>query len=133
MKCQGWCLPAIVYLVLAVISLGLALLQDLSHLNEDDAMRVKTATFLFHVVWAAFWTWLLYWLCSNCHETWAWIVLFLPFFIGLAVLAFGTALILAFMVGKGAEYGIKKIAPQQQQQQPMQEGFDYRSEAEYNH
>lgn len=131
MKCQGWCLPAVIYAVLAAISLFLALLQDLSHLDQNDAMKVKFATFIFHVIWAVFWTWLLYWLCSTCNETWAWVVLFLPFFIGLAVLAFGTALIVAFMLGKGAEYGIKKITPEQMQDMNY-EGFR-RSEAEYNH
>ncbi len=105
MKCEGWCLPAIIYVVLAVISLLLALLGDFTQYSEDDAYKARLAIFIFHFVWVIFWTWILYSLCSYCHEGWAWFILLLPFIIGLAVLAFGTALILGMVVGESAKKG----------------------------
>jgi xanthine/uracil permease len=98
--CKGWCWPAIIYLVLAAISLALKLLEDLSHLNRDDANAIRFAHFIFHLFWAVLWTMLFYWLCSNCHNTAAWVVLFLPVILGVAVLFFGTALITTLMLSK---------------------------------
>lgn len=97
-KCHGWCWPAIIYLILAAISLSLKLLEDLSHLSRDDANAVRFAHFVFHVFWATLWTMLFYWLCQNCHNTAAWVVLFLPVVLGIAVLFFGTAFITSLML-----------------------------------
>ena len=107
MKCEGWCLPAVIYIVLAVISLILNLLMDLSHLSRDHANRVRIMHLLFHIAMAVFWTGVLYWLCANCNPGWAWIVLFLPFFIGLAVMVFGSAMIVAFAAGRSIQKGVE--------------------------
>ena len=109
MKCEGWCLPAVIYIVLAVISLILALLRDLTHLEKAQADQVRLITLLFHVGWVIIWTCVLYWLCANCHQGWAWVILFLPFFIGLVVLVFGSALIVAFAAGRAATKGVKAV------------------------
>lgn len=107
-KCSGWCYPAIIYAILAVISLALTLLQDFSHLGDNEN-RFRISVLVFHVLMALFWTGVLYWLCSNCHNVAAWIVLFLPVFIGIATLFLGTVALSAFMVGRATEQGVVDI------------------------
>lgn len=110
-KCDGWCWPAIIYAVLVIISLVLTILQDVDSLMDTQQIsQLRLASFIFHIIMGGFWTWLLYWLCSNCYNTAAWVVLFLPFFIGLAILAFGTALITAFFVGRTVKGVVKGAA-----------------------
>jgi len=109
-KCQGWCWPAVIYAFLVVVSLVLVLFQDVSLLTEGEVSQMRLASLFFHVIMGVLWTWLLYWLCSNCHNTAAWVVLFLPFFIGLVLLAFGTALLTAFFVGRTVKAGARTVA-----------------------
>lgn len=108
-NCNGWCWPAVIYVTLAVLSLLITLLQDLSHLGEQEG-RFRVSIIVFHVIMMAFWTWLLYWLCSNCQNVAAWIVLFLPVFMGLVAIVMGTVAISAWMVGKGVETGVTTAA-----------------------
>lgn len=107
-KCYGWCYPAVIYAILAIISLAMTLLQDFSHLGENEN-KFRISIFVFHTLMALFWTWVLYWLCSNCHNVAAWIVLFLPVFIGIVTLVLGTVALSAFMVGRVAEEGVGKV------------------------
>ena len=100
--CNGWCWPAIIYVVLAAISLSLNLLENLSSLDKNDAHKIKLFHVLFHLVWVGLWTALFYWLCSNCHNTAAWIVLLLPVILGIIILFLGSALITVFMLQKVA-------------------------------
>ena len=130
-KCDGWCYPAIIYVTLAVLSLLITLLQDLSHLGEQEG-RFRVAVVVFHVIMMGFWTWVLYWLCSNCQNVAAWIVLFLPVFIGLVAVVMGTVALSAWMVGKGVETGVKTVGKAGQavghavgHAAGVQEGFDY--------
>lgn len=106
--CKGWCWPAIIYLVLAAISLAFKLLEDLSYLNKDDSNKIKFAHFIFHVFWATLWTMIFYWLCSNCHNTAAWVVFFLPVILGMVILFFGTALITAFMLSRAVNNVVQR-------------------------
>jgi uncharacterized membrane protein len=77
-SCQGWCAPAMIYLVLAVIGLVVSLFTS----NKFDATfnqgENKAEIVLVHLVTGVLWTALLYWLCSNCHYTAAWVLLLLP-------------------------------------------------------
>jgi hypothetical protein len=83
-----------------------------------------------------FWTWVLYWLCSKCQNVAAWIVLFLPVFIGLVAVVMGTVALSAWMVGKGVETGVTTVGKAGQavgqavghaagRATGVQEGFDY--------
>jgi len=106
-KCDGWCWPAVIYVTLAAVSLLLTLMQDLSHLGEHEG-NFRIAVVVFHVLMALFWTWVLYWLCTNCQNVAAWIILFLPVFVGLVALAIGTVTLSAWMVGRGVEAGVQE-------------------------
>ncbi len=77
-KCSGWCPPTIIYVVLAVTStiISLFVTNHYDNLKNQGANKVLYA--IIHLVGISFWTWVLYWLCSNCHGTAAWFVLLFP-------------------------------------------------------
>ncbi len=104
MKCEGWCLPAIIYVVLAIISLLIVFMDD-----YVDSYNIKMSITVFHIIWAIFWTCILYMLCSYCHQDWAWIGLMIPFIFGLYILALGTAVILSILAAKETYYDFKNI------------------------
>ena len=85
-KCKesGWCAPLIIYLIINVIGL-VAMARQTSEKN-----RAKTiATSL---LWTLFWSFVMYTLCSNCKQGWAWLLLILPillWFVFVAGVAFG--------------------------------------------
>lgn len=76
-SCEPWCMPAVIYATLAVIGVLLNFLRQqwsISNLIYSTGVQV---------IFIALWTYLLYWLCKTCHQTWAWIVLLFPFIAGL--------------------------------------------------
>lgn len=77
-KCNGWCPPTVIYLVLAVTTTFVSLMT--SH-KYDDAKTNGSNKILYtvgHLIGIAFWTGVLYWLCSNCYNTAAWVILLIP-------------------------------------------------------
>ena len=103
MRCKGWCPPAVIYLTLAIISTLLSLFT--SHYHDDmyyDGEH-KVLYTMVHLLFVGMWTWLLYWLCSNCHNTAAWIVLLMPI-----ILVFFVMLAVMFGIGVGAVVADKK-------------------------
>lgn len=90
-SCNGWCYPAIIYVILAVISLIGTLLYT-PEVPEQNSFGMKLLQVVAHIIIAAFWTFVIYSLCANCHYTWAWIVLLLP------LIGFGVVLLLAASV-----------------------------------
>ncbi len=109
MKCEGWCLPVLIYVVLVVISLILSLTTDFTGASNDDAYTARMGIFVFHIFWAIFWVWVLYTLCVNCYYGTAWIILLLPFIIGLFVLAVSTAVIIAYVIGDTVKKGYQTM------------------------
>ena len=77
-NCKGWCPPTIIYLTLSLVSTAISLVT--SHYHDDKHNQGKNKVFytISHLIGIAFWTSILYWLCSNCHITAAWVVLMLP-------------------------------------------------------
>ena len=67
------CLPALIYLVLALISLLSSLLIH----------NIKFYTVLVASIFVFLWTWLLNYVCSIGYEDITWIILFLPFIFAL--------------------------------------------------
>jgi len=109
-KCEGWCWPAIIYVVLAVISLVLSITMDDPFMGTvENTQQMRVMHTIFHVFMMIFWTAIIYWLCASCHPTWAWVVLFLPFFIGLVLLAVGTAVITGVYAGRAVEQAVKRV------------------------
>jgi hypothetical protein len=71
------CLPALIYLVLALISLLSSLLIH----------NIKFYTVLVASIFIFLWTWLLNYVCSIGYEDITWIILFLPFIFALLSIA----------------------------------------------
>ena len=78
MQCSGWCPPTLIYVVLAIAStiISLFVTNHYDNLKNQGANKVLYA--IIHLVVVSFWTWVLYWLCSNCHSNAAWFVLLFP-------------------------------------------------------
>lgn len=84
-SCSGWCLPTVLYLALALV--GMVMQMSMDGYNETGMM-------VGHGLYVAFWTGVLYLLCSNCHEGWAWVVLLFPLILtGLMFLLVGSGLV----------------------------------------
>ena len=88
LKCKGWCPPAVIYAVLAVFSTVISLFVSTKYDNIKNNGINKMLYVSLHVTGLAFWTWFLYWLCSNCYQTAAWVVLLFPILLGIALLVF---------------------------------------------
>ncbi len=87
--CSGWCIPTVIYMVLSIISILLQLFQDPpANLDRGEIIGYKVRVFLIQTIIASLWTLLMYWVCSNCHENWAWFILLFPFLLGLLLLFF---------------------------------------------
>lgn len=81
-RCDGWCGPAVVYAVLASVSAFLALVRPNELVRGIPVSgQVRMAGFLVAGLHGAVWTAVLYWLCSWCHNDWAWFLLLFPFLI----------------------------------------------------
>ena len=74
-KCKGWCPPAVIYLTLAIVSTVVSLFTSHYHDDKNYNGENKALYTLVHLVFVAMWTAVLYWLCSNCHNTVAWVIL----------------------------------------------------------
>lgn len=85
-KCDGWCTPLYIYLVLAAMSLIATV-----RFHFQDPKLVSAEAVVMSVLYKVFWCGVIYLLCSNCQESWAWVILLLPLiFIVLALfLIFG--------------------------------------------
>ncbi len=66
-KCKPWCPPATIYAVLVVISTVLNLIALFKYDDIFNDGENKYVYFAVHLLVSGLWTWLLYWLCSNCH------------------------------------------------------------------
>ena len=75
-RCDGWCTPLYIYLVLAVIFL-VATVR--THLQNPKIVSVESI--IMSIIHMVFWTGVIYLLCSTCHENIAWIILLLPLII----------------------------------------------------
>lgn len=78
--CSGWCWPLIIYILLVALSFLSMLMSGQNLVNVQSGL-------LWNLLWSLLFGFILYWLCSNCYEGWAWILLLLPL------------LILGFIVG----------------------------------
>ena len=101
-KCVGWCPPAIIYAVLAVISLVLSItMEDPFMGTVENTREMRIVHTIFHAFMLVFWTGVIYYLCSTCHQYWAWAVLLFPLIVGIVLLGLGTALITASYATRG--------------------------------
>ena len=81
-KCSGLCIPLILYIVLAVISIiGIILkpIQVKEKLMQNSKVVIIIIQLLINCVIGGF----IYWLCSKCYNKAAWIVLLFPIIFGI--------------------------------------------------
>ena len=78
------CSPAYVYLVISTISLILLLVQNIGNTNTycvgNYACKANTlSVFIGKVLYIAFWTFALNYICKKGYKQVAWFILLLPF------------------------------------------------------
>lgn len=90
-KCKGWCPPTVIYLTLSLFTTFVSLVTSHYYDDANNEGQNKVLYTISHLLGIAIWTVVLYWLCSKCHYTTAWVVLLLPFilvaFVAIAVVA----------------------------------------------
>ena len=69
MDCSGWCIPVYIQIAIAVFQLVLIAVSRMSSKLTNATMSL---------LWNIVITVILYYLCENCHDGWAWFVLLLP-------------------------------------------------------
>ena len=69
------CSPALLYLILSVMSLVTA-----------AAHRMKVTTLIVESVFILAWTWFLNWICANGHIDVAWFLVILPFIVTMCIM-----------------------------------------------
>ncbi len=91
-SCSGWCLPTVIYLILSIISVVSSLFIDIGVFKEFGIIL-----FFGHLIITSLFIYLMYWLCSNCNEKWAWFILLFPIitFLFIAIFAFGETYIMS--------------------------------------
>lgn len=81
-SCGPGCLPAVIYAIMAGAGIVLSVMERPEMLRHPNGL----VHLGFHILFAAFWTWFMNWLCSVCYKGVAWVILLAPFFIGLVLL-----------------------------------------------
>jgi hypothetical protein len=90
-KCSGWCPPVVIYIVLAVSSTIISLFATSRYDDMNNQGVNKVLYSIIHLSGISIWTWVLYWLCSNCYKTTAWVVLLFPLLLFVALLIIALA------------------------------------------
>ena len=83
-KARKLCTPSYVYLVISVISLILMLIQNIGNSNTycvgNYACKANTlGVFIGKILYVAFWTFALNYICKSGYEKVSWFILLLPF------------------------------------------------------
>ena len=82
-QCNGWCAPVYIQLILIVLSFFGFIMRTVVSLKEKpNNITLSFIMYFLHLIVALLWTYLLYWLCANCHNTIAWVVLLSPILVG---------------------------------------------------
>jgi cell division protein FtsW (lipid II flippase) len=80
MSCSGWCWPLIIYVIIVAISFISIFVSGMDNTMKDGGL-------IWNIVWALIFGFILWILCKNCKDGWAWILLLLPFIIMLIIIA----------------------------------------------
>jgi hypothetical protein len=88
------CTPAYLYLVISVIALVLLGLQNLGNSGHYSIGNYSCSAdnlvmlFLGKILYIAFWTYVLNWVCRKGHTTVSWILVLLPFLLFFVLIGF---------------------------------------------
>lgn len=84
-KCTWRCTPLIIYLILSVVSMLMTIMRRLPD-NIEKKGITKATILLSQIVGTILWGGFIAWLCQNCHEGWAWFIVFLPVILGILII-----------------------------------------------
>lgn len=79
MDCTGWCIPVYIQIAIAIFQLFLIAVSRI-----DSKINSATMSLLWNIII----TIILYYLCQNCNEGWAWFVLLLPIVLNILATVF---------------------------------------------
>ena len=88
------CTPAYLYLVISVIALVIVGIQNLGNSgqyaigNYSCSADNLVVVFLGKILYIAFWTWMLNWICRKGHTTVSWVLVLLPFLLFFVLIGF---------------------------------------------
>lgn len=91
-SCNGWCVPTIIFAVLATLSFFTSLATISNHRfnsylpEKYNRQKYRVGSLILHTVYSLIWLLVLYALCSKCYTNVAWILLILPFISGLLII-----------------------------------------------
>jgi hypothetical protein len=83
-KARKLCTPAYIYLVISVFSLIIMIIQNIGNTNTycvgSYACKANTlGVFVGKILYVAFWTYALSYICKSGYEKVSWFILLLPF------------------------------------------------------
>ena len=79
------CTPAMIYIVISIVSLAMVLLQNLGNHTVYQVGSFSCAVpstaliFIIKLIYVLFWTWILNLICKDGHTGISWMLLLLPF------------------------------------------------------
>lgn len=100
-RCDGWCLPTSLYFVLGMVGILLNALRG-QYVNGMNVL-------LLQIGYVLVWTYIFYWLCSNCYNGWAWFLLLFPVIMFFVIFVVYEAAVLGMVAGRAVEIGAKKV------------------------
>ena len=89
-KCNPYCPPFVIYIILGVVSI-------LANLLKENTLTVKATIVSANIVSLLIFGSLFYWLCLNCHQTTAWVIFLLPVVIFIILLMVSLGLLATIM------------------------------------
>jgi len=99
-KCSGWCAPTIIYIGFAVAGTLFSLFTSDKFDQRFAGGMNKAEIFLVHLIMGLIWTGVLWWLCSSCQYTAAWVVLLLPLVLVIILIVFLLVIIASHPQGR---------------------------------
>jgi cell division protein FtsW (lipid II flippase) len=94
--CSGWCWPLIIYVIIVAVSF-------ISVIVSNNPEMQKRTGLIWNIIWAIVLGVILYYICRNCKEQWAWFLLLLPLIIMAIIIAI---YILGYSMGTGLKTGM---------------------------
>jgi uncharacterized membrane protein len=95
-SCSGLCWPLIIYVIIVAVSF-------ISIFISKNSENLKRTGLLWNLIWSVIFGVILWLLCRNCKEGWAWFLLLLPLIIMVVIIAF---YVYGYSFGAGFKMGI---------------------------
>ena len=86
---NGWCLPTVIYLTLAIIGILMRAL--------NGSYDMSSSILVGEVLHTLFWTAIMYWLCSRGYSGLSWFILLIPLILTTVFILFFETAVLRFL------------------------------------